>query len=96
MIYCRLNPIENGDFHVARPEHQIEHAEHAAHAAGDDFNRMVTMSIAIVAAILAGVTMLGHRLHNETLISQGEALQIQGDWRFAFRARQFNCKPWRA
>ena len=32
------------------PEHQIEHAEHAVHAAGDDFYRMVTMSIAIVAA----------------------------------------------
>ena len=61
------------------PEHQIEHAEHAAHAAGDDFNRPVTMSIAIVAAVLAAVTMLGHRLHNDTLISQGEALQIQGE-----------------
>jgi hypothetical protein len=59
------------------PEHQIEHAEHAAHASHDAFNRMVTMSIAIVAAILACVTMLGHRAHNETLRLQGEALALQ-------------------
>lgn len=61
------------------PEHHIEHAEHAAHAAHDDFNKMVTMSIAIVAAVLACVTMLGHRAHNETLLLQGEALRIQGE-----------------
>ena len=61
------------------PEHHMEHAEHAVHAAGDDFNRKVTMSIAIVAAVLACVTMLGHRAHNETLILQGEALQVQGE-----------------
>src|ERR1043165_398063 len=59
------------------PEHQIEHAEHAAHAALDDFNKRVTMSIAIVAAALACVTMLGHRSHNETLRLQGESLALQ-------------------
>ena len=59
------------------PEHQIEHAENAAHAAHDPFDRRVTISIAIVAAVLAGVTMLGHRAHNETLKLQGEALQAQ-------------------
>jgi len=61
------------------PEHQLEHAEHAAHASHDDFNKRVTMSIAIAAAILACVTMLGHRAHNETLILQGEALRVQGE-----------------
>jgi hypothetical protein len=35
------------------------------------------MSIAIVAAVLACVTMLGHRSHNETLRLQGEALSLQ-------------------
>ena len=60
-----------------RPEHHIEHAEHAAHAAHDDFTKQVTMSIAIVAAVLACVTMLGHRAHNETLVLQGEALEQQ-------------------
>lgn len=59
------------------PEHHMEHAEHAAHAAGDDFNRKVTMSIAIVAAVLACVTMVGHRAHNDTLRLQGEALELQ-------------------
>ncbi len=59
------------------PEHHIEHAEHAAHAAHDDFNKQVTMSIAIVAAVLACVSMLGHRTHNETLFYQGEALALQ-------------------
>ncbi len=58
------------------PEHQIEHAEHAVHASHDEFNKRVTMSIAIVAAALACITMLGHRAHNETLILQGEALDL--------------------
>lgn len=35
------------------------------------------MSIAIVAAVLACVTMLGHRSHNETLRLQGQALSLQ-------------------
>jgi Domain of unknown function (DUF4337) len=61
------------------PEHHLEHAEHAVHAAGDDFNRMVTMSIAIVAAVLACVTMLGHAAHNGTLLLQGDALRLQGE-----------------
>ena len=55
------------------PEHQIEHAEHAAHAAHDPFDKRVTVSIAVVAAVLAAVTMLGHRAHNETLRYQTEA-----------------------
>lgn len=59
------------------PADHVEHAEHAAHAAHDDFNKRVTMSIAIVAAVLACVTMLGHRAHNETLRLQGEALELQ-------------------
>ena len=61
------------------PEQHIEHAEHAAHASHDEFNKRVTMSIAMVAAVLACVTMLGHRAHNETLILQGDALRIQGE-----------------
>jgi uncharacterized membrane protein YcjF (UPF0283 family) len=59
------------------PEHHIEHAEHAAHATRDPFDRNVTMTIAIVAAILACVTMLGHRAHTETLRLQGEAISLQ-------------------
>jgi hypothetical protein len=37
------------------------------------------MSIAIVAAILACVSMLGHRAHNETLRLQGEAIQMHSE-----------------
>jgi hypothetical protein len=61
------------------PEHHIEHAEHAQHAAYDPFDRKVVMSVAIVAAVLACVTMLGHREHNETLRLQGEAIRMQAE-----------------
>jgi len=59
------------------PEQHIEHAEHAQHAAHNPFDRRVTVSIAIVAAILAAVTMMGHKAHNETLRLQGEAIKEQ-------------------
>lgn len=58
------------------PEQHIEHAEHAQHAAHNPFDRRVTLSIAIVAAILAAVSMIGHRAHNKTLLYQGEAIQF--------------------
>jgi len=59
------------------PEHHIEHAEHAAHAAHDPFEKRVTLSIAIVAAMLAAVTMLSHRAHNATLQLHSEATRLQ-------------------
>jgi hypothetical protein len=52
------------------PEHQIEHAEHAVHASHHHFDKRVTISIAAIAAVLACVTMVGHRAHNETLALQ--------------------------
>jgi hypothetical protein len=61
------------------PEQQIEHAEHAAHAVHDDFNRKVTISIAAIAAMLACVSMLGHRTHNATLQLQNEAGRLATD-----------------
>jgi hypothetical protein len=61
------------------PQEHLEHAEHAEHASHDPFDRSVTVSIAVVAAILAGVTMAGHRAHNETLRLQGVALQVRGE-----------------
>jgi hypothetical protein len=64
------------------PEQHIEHAEHAQHASHHPFDRMVTVSIAIVAAVLAAVTMAGHRAHTETLRLQGEAMQVRSEaWR---------------
>src|SRR5262245_26776792 len=59
------------------PEHHMEHAEHAKHAAHDPFDRRVAMTIAIVAAVLACVTMLSHRAHNATLLHQAEANRLQ-------------------
>ena len=59
------------------PEEHLEHAEHAQHAAHNPFDRRVTVSIAIVAAILATVTMAGHQAHNETLRLQGDAIKEQ-------------------
>jgi hypothetical protein len=52
---------------MSEMEHHLEHAEHAQHAAHDPFDRRVTMTIAIIAAMLACVTLLSHRAHNETL-----------------------------
>jgi hypothetical protein len=58
------------------PEHELEHSlEHADH--NDPFDRQVSVTMAIVAAILATLTMFGHRSHNETLLLQGEANRFQ-------------------
>jgi hypothetical protein len=67
------------------PEHHIEHAEHAAHAAHDPFDRQVTITIAIVAALLAAVTLLSHRAHNATL-----RLQLNATDNFTRAANQWN------
>jgi Domain of unknown function (DUF4337) len=55
------------------PDQHVEHADHAAHAAQNPFDRQVTMTIAIVAAVLACATMLAHRAHTLTLSLQIEA-----------------------
>lgn len=55
------------------PETHIEHAEHAAHAAHDFFDKRVTISIAMIAAVLACVAMAAHRSHTETLRLHTEA-----------------------
>jgi hypothetical protein len=49
----------------------IEHQQHAAHSSG--FDRSVAMSMAIIAALLASVTMLSHRAHNKTILDQTAA-----------------------
>jgi len=54
-------------------ESHLEHAEHTRHAAHDPFDRRVAMTMAIIAAALALVTMLSHRTHTETLRLQAVA-----------------------
>jgi Domain of unknown function (DUF4337) len=58
---------------VSELHEHLEHAEHAQHAAHSSFDRKVAMTIAVIAAALAGVSILGHRAHNDVLRLQGEA-----------------------
>jgi hypothetical protein len=60
---------------MSNAHEHLEHAEHAGHAA-DPFDRRVAVSVAVVAALLAGISMLGHRKHNEVLQIQGDANRL--------------------
>ncbi len=51
----------------------LEHAEHAQHAAHGGLDKRIAVSIAMVAAVLATVSMLAHRSHNDVLRLQNEA-----------------------
>jgi hypothetical protein len=44
-----------------------EEAEHAEHHSHDPFTKHVALSMVVIAAVLAGVKVLGHRAHNNTL-----------------------------
>jgi hypothetical protein len=57
----------------------LEHAEHAEHNAHDPFNQRVAVSMAIVAAVLAAISMVGHRTHNKVLQLQGDSNRLLGD-----------------
>ena len=58
---------------MANTHEHLEYAEHAEHAAHNPFDKRVAVSVAIVAAVLAGISMLGHRKHNEVLQLTTEA-----------------------
>src|SRR5437773_983711 len=58
---------------MANTHEHLEHAEHASHHAADPFNQRVAVSMAIIAAVLAGLSMYGHRLHNKVLQLQGDS-----------------------
>jgi hypothetical protein len=62
---------------VSEVHEHLEHAEHAEHAAHSTFDRKVAVTVAIIAAVLAGVTMTGHRMHNETLIHKTAKGQLE-------------------
>ena len=53
-------------------EHHLEEAEHAQHAKHDPFDKRVALSMAIVAAALASVTLLSHRSHAEVQVKKTE------------------------
>lgn len=54
-------------------EKQLEHAEHVQHAAHNPFDSKVAVSMSILAAVLAGVTLASHRGHTDTLRLATEA-----------------------
>jgi hypothetical protein len=58
---------------MERPSEHLEHIEHQEHAAHNPFDKRVALSMAIIAASLAAVTMLSHKAHNETLLYQSQA-----------------------
>ncbi len=53
-------------------EHHLEEAEHAQHAKHNPFDKRVALSMAIVAAALASVTLLSHRSHAEVQVKKTE------------------------
>jgi hypothetical protein len=61
-----------------------EEAEHAEHHSHDPFTKLVALSMVVIAAVLAGVKVLGHRAHNDTLdyrIQAGDKRTQAGDMR---------------
>ncbi|QEL19431.1 DUF4337 family protein [Limnoglobus roseus] len=62
---------------MASTHEHLEHSHHAQHAAHDPFDRRVAVSMAIIAACLAGVATLGHRKHNDVLRIVGEANRLR-------------------
>jgi hypothetical protein len=64
---------------MANTHEHLEHAEHAEHNAHDPFNQRVAVSMAIVAALLAAISMVGHRTHNKVLQLQGDSNRSLGD-----------------
>jgi hypothetical protein len=80
-------------------EHHLEHAEHVQHATHNPFDRQVAMTMAIMAALLAGVTMVSHRGHNETLRLQAEAntfhTKSSDKWNY-YQAKNLNSRQFQA
>jgi hypothetical protein len=76
---------------MSNTHEQLEHAEHAEHASHDPFGARVALSIAVIAAILAAVTLLSHQAHNTTLEKRVEAgelrTQATDQWGF-FQAKK--------
>ena len=66
----------------------LESTEHAGHAS----NRNVGMTMAIFAAALALVTMMGHRLHTEEVVLQ---TQVADGWAF-FQAKNSRSQMYAA
>jgi hypothetical protein len=77
----------------------LEHAEHVQHQAHDPFDKRVAMTMAVVAACLASVTLLSHREHNTTILEQAEATTLHSkasdDWNF-YQAKNIRTHEYKA
>ncbi len=62
---------------MSETHEHLEQAEHAGHHGSDPFNQRVAVSMAIVAACLAGISMIGHRTHNKVLELQGDSNRLR-------------------
>jgi len=62
---------------MSETHEHLEQAEHAEHHRGDPLNQKVAVSMAIVAACLAGISMVGHRTHNKVLELQGDSNRLR-------------------
>ena len=62
---------------MANTHEHLEHAEHAQHHASDPFAMRVAVTMAIVAACLAGIGMVGHRAHNKVLQLLGDSNRLR-------------------
>lgn len=78
---------------MSEPHEHLEHAEHDSHHAHDPFDRRVAVSMAIIAAILAGISTAGHRKHNEVLQLQGESNRMRTE-AAAFEVIKSNNFAW--
>ena len=59
-------------------QEHLENAEHAAHGGhgSDPFMGRVGMTMALIAALLAAIALVGHRKHNAVLQLQGDANRL--------------------
>jgi hypothetical protein len=77
---------------MSETHEHLEHAEHAGHGA-DPFTMRVAMTMAIIAAVLAAVSLIGHRKHNETLQTQNDANRLRTECA-AFEVKSSNQFAW--
>ncbi len=64
---------------MANTHEVLEHAEHAGHHAADPFDKRVAVTMAVVAAALAAIALVGHKTHNAVLALKGDANQTLTD-----------------
>jgi hypothetical protein len=58
-------------------QEHLEHVEHAQHHTLSSFDRRVAVTVAIIATVLAGISMDGHRKHNEVLQLHSESNRLR-------------------